>query len=216
MEIPLRHLWKHVVAMLSILCAFGLHAQKGEIKGRGVYITPWGRAFSLGLGYERPVSDNSSWQIVANRMGHDGMDNDGSSNIVSSLVPEYRWYLKKLMCGHIHRGAFVGVFNEFAFRRDRIPGNRMVFGPNDVLAMESRYMINPGVILGMKTMASKRSSIEFFAGCKYQFIHARRHYTHHDSDEYDAVNYSKFAWRVGINFCFALSRPESEPVSKNS
>lgn len=188
MEIPLRHLWKHVIAALYNLCAFGLHAQKGEIKGRGVYITPWGRTFSLGLGYERPVSDNSSWQIVANGMGHDGTDNDGSSE---------------------------GVFNEFAFRRDRIPGNRMVFGPNNVLAMESRYMINPGVIIGMKTLSSKRSSIEFFAGAKHQFIHARRHYTHHDSDEYDAVNYSKFAWRVGINFCFALSRPDSEPVSKN-
>lgn len=200
---------KTILIVISLCLTFLLLAQKGEIKGRGAYIPQWGRIFSIGIGYERLISDNSSWQIVANRMGIDGRDNDGTSNIVNSIVPEYRLYFRKKQTENINRGGFVGVFNEFALARYRPSGQGLQFSDENILSKETRYMLNPGIIIGSKIKASERGSIELFAGAKYQFIHAREHYSHHESNEYESNNYSKFGWRVGVNFCYALSKPNS-------
>lgn len=197
---------KTILIAISLCTPSFLLAQKGEIKGRAAYISQWGRLFSIGIGYERPISDNSSWQIVVNRMGIDGTDNDGTSSIVSSVVPEYRLYFRKNQTENIHRGGFAGIFNEFALARYRPSGQGSQFGEEKILSKEARYMLNPGIIIGSKIKASERGSIELFAGVKYQFIHARKHYRHHSSNEYEAINYSKIGWRVGINFTYTLSK----------
>jgi hypothetical protein len=203
-------IWKQKLfgLILSVLPSL-LLAQKGEIKGRAAYISQWGRMFSIGIGYERPISDNSSWQVIANRMGIDGTDNDGTSYIVSSVVPEYRLYFRKNQTENIHRGGFAGIFNEFALARYRPSGQEFHLRDGNVLSKETRYMLNPGIIIGSKIKASERGSIELFAGAKYQFIHARKHYTNHTSKEYEPFNYSKIGWRVGVNFCYALSKIKS-------
>lgn len=195
----------HLIKMLFIVCCFFITssslAQKNIVKGR-VGIFPLGhKIYSLGIGYERVVSDRISLQLLYNSYGGTfGLD--GPSKYYQGIVPEVRYYFGKKES--LRRKVFIGGFTEI-YKAKLYPG---MIEPslNDYLIETNGISINPGVLIGKNISLGKRFLFDIYVGYRYKIFNGEQNYR--DVDTLGTYNKKyqegKSGIRIGLNLGIAF------------
>ncbi len=184
-----------LIILLSCF-AFAVEAQSNTLKGRIMGIPLGSKLFTMGIGYERIISENTSIQLVFNRYGYDWRATDGGAEFTNSFVPEFRYFLGQKA---VNDSWFLGIYSEVIKTRieeggERPPGNRFLKG--------TRRTFNPGILIGKNISFSDRWGIEFFIGGKYIFADEAKEYIINGSHELRQKFPNRLGVRAGVNVCY--------------
>ena len=156
-----------IILILTANYAFG---QKNVIKGRIFAFPIFGYVtYSLGIGYERLLSNNISVQVLFNNYGDaGGGGGDAGSRNTYGFVPETRYYFGKM--DSFRNQYFVGVFIEF-LRTNESAGYP---DPTDIGYYDGSVinMVNPGILVGKNISLGKKKKwhLDIYIGGKFQFM----------------------------------------------
>ena len=159
---------KHSLTILLLLISLICCAQKHTIKARAFGLPGGLKVYSLGLGYERMISENKAVQVLFNKIGYDFEDNDGFAKKHISIVPEYRYYFGKSAKTDINKSVFLGLFTEFALN-ECLPGPEQKRTKKYLLS-EKQVVLSPGVLLGKNLKISETFFFDIYLGVKYRFV----------------------------------------------
>ena len=181
---------------LFFISLSSLTAQDHFIKAR-IFGFPGGFSFlSIGLGYERIVSSNSSVQLLYNRFSWDMRDTDGDGRITHLLVPEYRFYFNQET--PTPESWFTGIFTELAWSKKLLGGYESDISEG-MLIKNRRISLNPGILIGKNIPLSKRFHVDTYLGIKYNFHKEKSTYLQNSIESIEIENQKKLGVRVGVN-----------------
>lgn len=188
---------KILLFLACLLLTSNLLAQENEekrnvIKGR-IFAFPIPTVLSLGIGYERVFENNTSVQLLLNRLGYDNRGFDGTGHYTNYIVPEYRIYFAKNK--DIDKAFFLGVFNGFGFGKIHQSGE----DPDEILQLTRRFSLNPGILLGKNFALKKNKFIDIYIGGKYRYIKQTKDYDDNGVLYTTKQTLQGFGARIGIN-----------------
>lgn len=183
---------------MAFSISIGMQAQSNVAKGRLFYLPGNFSLYSMGVGYERTISGNQSFQILYNMYGYDMTETDGSSVVIHSIVPEYRIYLKKRNQENLHKAFFLGMFNEFSIRKLSPSGFNFGEEPKSLIN-ERQLSMSPGMLIGKNLPISTNWFFEIYAGAKYRFVEQQSKYLENQLEVVEKSSFSRFGFRIGVN-----------------
>jgi uncharacterized protein DUF3575 len=188
------------ILLYLILVANITVAQKNIVKGRVFAIPIIGFNYSLGIGYERMISDKVSCQILYNNYGYDWTNTDGGAINTQGFVPELRYYFGGK--DSFRKQMFIGVFTELLRASER-PGYS---GPTDIGFFNGAIarLINPGLLIGKNVSLGKSWHLDLYLGWKYKFISKTEKYVDNGSITYINTNEQRSGFRAGVNLAYVF------------
>ena len=140
-----------------------LLAQKNVFKGRIAGTILPIPAYSMGIGYERFITNRISAQALYNVTGYSYAQSDGNAYDSKTIIPELRYYFNDVK--PLNKAFFVGFFNSFTQTNVSAGGE----SSTPSLPLSAKQKSNaPGLVLGKNFSLTKHWYIECYAGAKYQ------------------------------------------------
>ena len=149
-----------IIFIILVGCWSEAIGQRNVIKARLLAAPiPFAFVYSLGVGYERVISNRVSAQVLYNLYGYDGGASDGDAEDFVALAPEVRYYFTGT--NEIVSSFFGGVFV------DLLRGKLTASGESFSLQSGQKEQVSPGVLLGKNTRLFPRWYLETYLGVKY-------------------------------------------------
>lgn len=189
---------KNTISFVSLLLlATTVFSQKNMLKAHLGGVPANTDVYSLGIGYERMLSNNWSAQLFYNNFGWSEARHDGNSEATNNFILEARRYFGKKGDGIPNKGLFIGGFAE-TFRRNVRPGGE-TFEPLPRI-VGKRWGMGTGLVLGAHLPVFKKFTLEVFAGPKFRYVNSVDYIgTADDYESYNSHRYTKFTPRLGCN-----------------
>ncbi len=139
--------------------------------------------YTVGIGYERVVSNHFSGQILLNNYGYDGRSTDGNAECLTAIIPEVKYYINTTdsLSSSFYRAVFIEML-----RKKHLPSGESF----DSREREGKQ-IRPGVLLGKDWQLSQRWHLETYAGVKYRFVWEKVVYDAQQTVTYTTTQYQK-------------------------